>query len=215
MNGNFERFGGLSGMIVGALSLLYAVFFLLVSKGPDDGGRLVSWVILAVSGVFTSAAYVALYLRMRSQSEGYALWGLLLGLAQSAFTLTNGVYQSLLINAALSGQLSKATFDAAQQLPNPGDPKGVWTFVVFAMTSFIFGRLILQSGSLPRNLGYVALLNAILLLLLFIGNVLSLTPLILASGGLTSVIVTPVWWIWLGRELGNQRTAVVRERAPA
>jgi hypothetical protein len=208
MKDSFQRFSSWSAIIVGGLSILYAVYFLLVSKAPDDSGRLNSWLILAASGIFGSAAYVALYQRVRGVSEGYALWGLLLGLAGSAMIVTNGMYQALLIYNLQNGQVAKSAFDAALQVGQPADPKGVWTFFIFAIILLVFGRLILNGASLPRNLGYVAYLNAILLVLLFIGNVFGIPLLIYIPGGLTSVIVTPLWWIWLGRELGKTQEVV-------
>ena len=60
-NQSFARFGGLSAIIVGALSILYAIFFLVISPRNEAVGAPGSWIILAVSGVFSSAAFVALY----------------------------------------------------------------------------------------------------------------------------------------------------------
>jgi hypothetical protein len=74
----------------------------------------------------------------------------------------------------------------------------------------VFGRLILRGATLPKNLGYIALFNALLLVVLFLANVFASLPLILLSGGLSSVIVTPLWWVWLGRELQGE---VATERA--
>jgi hypothetical protein len=65
-----------------------------------------------------------------------------------------------------------------------------------------------RGGRLPRTLGYLAIVNAVLLITLFFATATGMQTLILLSGGLTSVIVGPVFWIWLGRELR-------REVAPA
>jgi hypothetical protein len=69
--------------------------------------------------------------------------------------------------------------------------------------------------SLPRNLGYLALLNSVLLVVLFFANVFGSLPLILLSGGLSSVIVTPVWWIWLGVQLRRETVPLRAATAPA
>ena len=68
---------------------------------------------------------------------------------------------------------------------------------------FAFSWWIVRSGALPRNLGYLGLgmFQALLVVVLFFANVGSAQTLILISGGLASVIVGPVWWIWLGRQL--------------
>lgn len=207
MKSSLGAWGGWSAIGVGVLSVLYAVFYLVVSQSPDDTGRLISWAILALSGILTSVAYVALYERLKKAGEGFALWAMALGVAQSALTLINGVYQAILISSVQSGELSKAAFDAARALPAPADPKGAATFLIFAISSYLFGRLILGGNTLPRNLGYVGLVNSVLLLLLFLGNLLNAMPLILGSGGLTAIIVTPVWWIGLGWQLKKEHTS--------
>lgn len=215
MDTSFNRFASVAAMLTGVLSILYAVFFLVISKTPEDSGRLISWLILGAGGLLTTAAYVGLYQRLRGHNEGLALWGLLLGLGQGAFSFTNAVSQALLIYNVQSGTLSADAFNAVRQLPQAGDPGGVWAFVVFALASFIFGRLILNSNMLPRTLGYVAWLNAVMLVLLFIGNVTGTALLIYVPGGLTSLVLTPVWWIWVGRSLASQKFTVISERALA
>jgi hypothetical protein len=87
MNDSFNKFGGTSAIIVGVLSILYAIFYLIVKPQAPFVGELVSWLILAASGIFSLAAYVALYQRTRGASEGYALYGLLFGIVQSMATL--------------------------------------------------------------------------------------------------------------------------------
>ena len=204
MKTNFLRFASIAAMATGVLSILYAIFYLFISKSPADTGRLISWLILGLSGILTSAAYVGLFQRTRGTNEGLALWGLVLGIGQSVFTLTNAVQQALLINGVQNGTIPQAAFDAARLLPQSGDPSGVWAFLMFAISSVVFGRLILQTPTLPRPLGYIAWFNAVLLTLLFIGNITGTPLLIYAAGGLTSVIVTPLWWIWAGRAIAKE-----------
>ena len=87
MKDTFGKFGGLSAILVGILSILYAIFYLVIAKQAEFLGIYGSWLILAVSGIFSSAAYVALYQRVRAADEGFALWALLLGIGASFATL--------------------------------------------------------------------------------------------------------------------------------
>jgi hypothetical protein len=208
MNRSFERFGGLSAMIVGALSILYAVFYLVIARQNEAVGTLGSWIILALSGVFSSAAFVALYQRLRPASEGFALWGLVLGLFSSFATLTHGVYQALLLAVAPAGEAQRAAIELVRMAPSQIDPAGLGTFGVIGLASLVTGMIIIVGGRLPRTLGYVAVANAILLIALFFASAANAQTLILITGGLTSVIIGPIFWIWLGRELR-------RESAPA
>jgi hypothetical protein len=205
MKDSFNRFGGACAIVVGVLSILYAAFYLGVQPVAPFAGALVAWLILAASGILGSAAYVALYQRTRAASEGYALFGLVLGIIQSAATLLNAVNQAVYVLNPPSDRVLTAV---------SLDPKGVGAFLVFAVASVVFGWLIVRGAMLPRNLGYVAYLNSVLLTLLFLSNVFGTTTLLLASGGLTSVIVTPLWWIWLGRELRREAATQRSEMQP-
>ncbi len=201
MRDPFTRFASFAAIASGVLSIVYAVVFLFVSKTPDDPARAVSWLLLALGGALGGAVWVALYQRTRSASEGFALWGMLIGAASGGATMADGFYHALLVSRAPVALDTVTALPAGYQFLSQVDPAGLAAFGVFAIASFVFGWLILRSAALPRNLGYVAILNSILLILLLLGNIFQITPLILGPGGLTSVIVTPLWWIWLGREL--------------
>lgn len=202
MNRSYDRFGGLSAMVVGALSVLYAIFFLVITPRAEATGALGSWIILAISGIFSSAAFVALYLRLRPASEGFALWGLVLGLFSSFATLAHGAWQALVL-ATLAGadQSQRAAIELVRMVPSPVDPAGVATFGVIGLASLVTGMIIIVGGRLPRALGYLAVVNAVLLVTLYFATTAGAQTLILLSGGLTSVIVGPIYWLWLGREL--------------
>lgn len=209
MNRSYERFGGLSALIVGALSILYAIFYLVITRQNEALGTLGSWILLSLSGIFSSAAFVALYLRLRPASEGFALWGLALGLFSSFATLTHGAYQALLLTTApAAGEAQRAAIELVRMAPSQIDPAGLGTFGLIGLASLVTGLIIIVGGRLPRTLGYLAVVNAVLLIALFFASAANAQTLILITGGLTSVIVGPVFWIWLGRELR-------REMAPA
>ena len=210
MNQSYARFGGLSAMIVGALSILYAIFFLVITPRAEAVGALGSWIILAVSGIFSSAAFVALYLRLRPASEGFALWGLVLGLFSSFATLTHGAWQALVLTTLNSADSSqRAAIELMRMVPSPVDPAGVATFGVIGLASLVTGMIILVSGRLPRPLGTLAVANAVLLVTLYFATAAGAQALILLSGGLTSVIVGPIFWLWLGRELRRESAVAV------
>jgi hypothetical protein len=199
MGDSFDRFGGISAIIVGLLSILYAIFFLIIARQAEYLGSYGSWLILAASGIFSSAAYVALYQRLRSAGEGHALWALLLGAMASFATLVHGAYEALALSA------SRAAAGPGEAVVRHGlsevDPSGLAAFFVVGLVSFIFSWLIVRSNLLPKNLGYLGLFNALLLVILFFASTGGAQQLILISGGLTSVIVSPIWWIWLGTRL--------------
>lgn len=208
MNDSFERFGGYAAILTGVLSIVYAVFFLIISRSSEYTGILGSWIILAFSGLFSSAAILALYRLLRTREDGFSQYAMLLGVLASFATLIHGGYQSIQI--LQTGQLGAPTGG-----PSQVDPAGLAAFGVTGIVALLFGWLVIRTGALPRNLGYVGLFNGILLIVLFFATVFSSQTLILISGGLTSVIVGPIWWIWLGRALMRARPAMVARPAAA
>jgi hypothetical protein len=191
---SYNRFGGVCAVLLGAGSFLYAVFFLILGRQAGDFGKTGSWVILAVNGLLATAAYVALYERTRDAGREFSLWGLLLGFAQGLAMMANGVYQAVFGGQPTSDPLARG-------VPSWADPKGLGTFLLFGIASFVFARVFLATGVLPRWLGYLGMVNGVVLVILFFANVFDSLPVILVTGGLTSVILTPVWWVLIGREL--------------
>jgi hypothetical protein len=189
----FGRFGGISAVIVGVMSILYAIFYLVIAPQAQYIGTLGSWLILGTSGIFSSAAFVALYSRLRSVSEGQALWAMLLGVASGLATLMHGVYEAMLVGAPQPA----STAPPVSQV----DPAGLASFFILGIAIFAFSRLMIGGGTLPKNLGYLGMFQALLVVVLFFANVGGVQTLILISGGLASVIIGPLWWIWLGRQL--------------
>jgi hypothetical protein len=91
--------------------------------------------------------------------------------------------------------------EAVQQVPSQVDPAGLAAFFVVGIVAFVFSWLIVRGSLLPRALGYLGLFNALLLVVLFFASAANAQTLILISGGLTSVVAGPIWWVWLGRQL--------------
>jgi hypothetical protein len=197
-----NKFGGFSAILVGILSILYAVFYLVIARQAEYLGTYGSWLILALSGLFSGAAYVALYRRVAPVNDGVALWALLLGFGASFATLQHGAYQAMLVSRMRAAEApQREALQVVNRLPSQVDPAGLATFLVVGVVAFLFSWLILSTNALPRPLGYVGIFNAFILVVLYFASAGGLQRLILISGGLTSVIVGPIWWIWLGLAL--------------
>lgn len=196
MEASFQRFGSVSAMLVGILSIGYAVFFLFLSRASEYVGILGSWIILGGTAFFAIAAYVALYQRLNGRAPGFALLALLLGALAGFAMLQHGAFEA--INIFRSGSVQSAT-----GAPSQVDAAGLASFGVVGVAAFLYSWLFVRTGELPRTLGYVGIVNAFLLVVLFFATVVGSQPLILLSGGLTSVIVGPIWWIWVGRSLAQ------------
>src|SRR6478736_5953918 len=95
MNNSFERFGSTSAILTGVLSILYAVFFLFISRANAYVGVLGSWIILGGTAFFAAAAYVALYQRFKEREPGFALYALLFGVMCAFAMLQHGAFEAI------------------------------------------------------------------------------------------------------------------------
>lgn len=205
MKDSYPAFASASAITAGILSILYAILFLFVSRANPFVGSLGSWIVLGASGFFALAAYVALYQRLHQASSGFALYALLLGGLSAFAVLQHGAFEAIEL-------IRRGSVDSALGAPSQVDAAGLASFGVVGVVAFLWGWLILKTNVLPRNLGYLGMFNAVLLVVLFCATVAGSQALILISGGLTSVIVGPLYWIWLGRTLANQKLNLLSEQ---
>ncbi len=194
----FEQFAGVSGIITGVSSLLYAVFFLLVKGTLHD---YLPPILLAIGGFFALPVAVAIYSRVRAADQNFALLALLLAVVGYLGTAIHGIY-------------SLATLVPTYINPAPitqMDPRGFVAFGLTGVAVFLFAWLIVRSGAFPQTLGYVGYALAVCLVALFLGTLFTgndtKSLAILIPGGLASLIATPVWNIWLGLLLWRGKAA--------
>ena len=193
---SFDSLGGLCAILAGSAGFLYAVSFLIVARASPDAGLLWSAVFLTLGGVLSTGALTAVYERVRRVNEPAALWALLLGIVGVMGAAIHGGYNL----AAAVHPFASATADAPSQI----DPRGLLTFGITGMAFIIIGRLISSSGTLPRGLGTLAYLQGALLILLYLGRLIILTPThpaIVIPAIVSGFVVGPAWYIWLGLAL--------------
>ena len=182
---SFERFAGVCAALAGVSGFLYAVAFVVLQ---DD---LLSGLFLMLSGLLTTAALVAVYERLRETDPSFALLALLLGIAGALGSAVHGGYDlANVINPPAS----------IPEIPNPVDPRGLLTFGVAGAALFLVSWLIGRGGRLPRGLGYLGYLSAILLLALYLGRLIVLdptNPVILIPALLNGFLVNPIFYLWL------------------
>ncbi|HBY98725.1 MAG: hypothetical protein M5U01_38710 [Ardenticatenaceae bacterium] len=193
----FERFAGLCGMLVGVVGFLYSVSFIVLRND------LLSALFLMLGGLLTTAVLVALYERLRETNASVALWALLLGLVGAAGSAIHGGYD--LANTINAPEAIPANL---ANLPSQIDPRGLLTFGVAGMALLVIAWLITRGGQLPKGLGSLGYLLAILLIIVYLARLIVLTPtnpVLLVPALLTGFVVNPIWYIWLGLTLWRGR----------
>jgi hypothetical protein len=134
----------------------------------------------------------ALYLRVRTVDEGFALLALAAGLLGAAGTLLHGTFDlGVLANEPAHG------FD----YPSPTDPRGFATFLLAGATLALFSYLLGRSGA-ARGLVRLGYVTALLLAWVWLGRLTALdpkqpwvAPAVIGSG----FIGVPLWYAWVGR----------------
>jgi hypothetical protein len=186
----YERFAGVCAVLVGGLTLLYSISFIILINEP-----LSSFCLLA-NGLLATAVLVALYERLRSTDGSFALWALLLGLAGAIGSALHGGYD---LAAVLRPH---GPIDA--NLPSAMDPRGLLTFGATGLALWVFAWLMLRSGQLPKPLGYLGYLVAALQIILYLGRLIvfdAKNPVIVVPALVAGFVATPIFFIWLGVSL--------------
>jgi hypothetical protein len=187
---SYERFAGICAILAGLVGLLYSISFVVLRS------NLLSALFLLLAGLFGTAALVAVYQRLRETDASFALLGLVLGAIGGFGAAIHGGYD--LANALHP----PATLNA--DLPNAIDPRGMLTFGVAGLGMWVTAWLIVRGGALPRSLGYLGYLLALLLVVIYLARLIILDAtslLVLGPALLAGFIVSPVWYVWLGATL--------------
>jgi len=185
----FDRAGGIAAMAIALSGLGYAVAFVLLDS--DLGSAL----FLLLNGLLGVPVLVALYGRVQPTEPGTALCALLLGVAGALGATLHGGYD--LANALHPPGVTS-------DLPNAVDPRGLATFGLTGLSLAGVAWLIRRGQRLPRGLGALGYLLAGLLVALWLGRLIVLdatSPVIVAPALLAGFLVSPAWYLWLGRTL--------------
>jgi len=184
---SFERLAGVCGVLTGIIGFLYAISF-VVLRNP-----LLSSICLMLTGLLSTTTLTALYNRLRATDPGFALWGLLLGIAGALGAAIHGGYD--LANAINPPAALNA------DLPSQIDPRGMLTFGVAGIGLLAIAWLMGRNSSFPRWLSYLGYLLGILLVIIYLARMIVLDPTNLAL--LIPVLISgfaanPAWYIWTG-----------------
>jgi hypothetical protein len=190
----YERFAGACAILTGVLGFLYSVAFVVLRQ------QVLYSLLLLVVGLLTICVLVALYQRVQRVDTSFAMLGLLLGLTGAIGTTVHGGYD-------MAAAIHPST--TVTDLPSAIDPRGLLTFGVAGLGLGVFAWLIAHpTSTLPRGLGYLGYIAALLLVLLYLARLIVVdpsNPLVLGPAALAGFVASPVWYVWLGLTLGRAR----------
>jgi hypothetical protein len=195
----YSTFSGTCAVLAGVAGFLYALAFIglvLTETAPELGFGLAS-LLLLVGSLLAAAGLTALYPHLRAVDAGFAMPALVLGVAGTIGAAVHGGFDLANVLHAPSGPAN----EAMTGLPNYVDPRGLLTFGATGLGLLMASWLIVRSAVFPTRLGYLGYLAGVLLLLVYLGRLVILTPtnpLIAAPAALFGFIVNPAWFIWLG-----------------
>lgn len=192
----FARVAGYCAMVNAMTTFLYALAFTAVSAAAPEAGAFLGAVVLMVGGLLTAAVQIALYNRLRRVDDPWALLALLLGFAgaigatmHAGYDLANAVHPPGAGAQALAG------------LPSQVDPRGLLTFGIGGASLVIIAWLMGRDALFPKGLGTLGFVLAVLLIVLYLGRLIILSPahpLMVVVTLLAGFLVGPAWYGWLG-----------------
>ena len=156
----------------------------------------VSWALLLIGGLLATGVVVAIYLRTREADPGMAMIGLLFTAVGFLGSAIHGGYE-------LAFEFNPAErIDAS--LPSQIDPRGLLTFGFTGLGVLVLSRSMRTAAAFAPRVAGLGTVLGIGLLLIYLGRLIILDPnnvALLGVAAITGVVVHPVWFLMIGREL--------------
>jgi len=188
MNKTFNSYLSYEAALAGASALAYAYFF-VVAANP-----LMYSFFLLMTGLFSIKVMVGLYLRLMNGAEGFALLGLIFGVAGSMGMAIHGGYD--LANAINTPAGMNA------DLPSQVDPRGMLAFGAMGFGVLYFSWLMSKKREYPKNLSILGFVAGVMLVWIYLARLIVMdptNPLLLYPVLITGFVLNPVWYLWLAK----------------
>jgi hypothetical protein len=196
---SFASWAGAAGIAAAIGGVIYSAAFLggvVLELNPSLGIQVAS-AALMVGGLLSTVVMVAIYRRIGGGPA--ALIGLVFATMGALGAIVHGGYD---LANALNPPTSDPFADAG--LPSPVDPRGLLTFGMAGLGVLILMVVAYREGALSRPVSGIGIAFAILLILVYLGRLIILTPtnpLVAVPAGLAGVIVGPFFYFAAGLEL--------------
>jgi hypothetical protein len=203
----FTRLAGACALLSGPGALAYAALFISIVEGNHETAP---WFAVLLGGaLLTVPVQIALYQRLRSVSEGFALLAFLLGLGGALGGVLHAGYEL----ASIESPPSQGYYPGLEAVS-----KGVLRYFVAGLALLLIGLLVHRSRRFARGLAYLAAFGGVLLVVIYFGRLFDfvkpgdyarLIPPIVYG-----FVVHPLFYGWLGVTLWRSAREALAD-APA
>ncbi|TMD42886.1 MAG: hypothetical protein E6I88_03210 [Chloroflexi bacterium] len=194
MTASFRRIAGYAAYATGIGGFLYSVAFVLLARANADLGTAISWIILLIGSLVAMPVVLALYESVRDVEPPAGLLALLFSALGFLGAIMHAGYQ--IANIVHLG--SSPSSNLASQV----DPRGLLTFGLTGLGLALFGWLMAQGGIFSSGLSRLGQITGVLMVVVYLARLTLYSPtnpLVLIGAGLTGFIVSPLFFVWLGR----------------
>ena len=198
MTDSFKRFAGVAAAAAAVAGIVFTVTFAIAVRDGEAWALRASSITLIVSGLVAIPVYVALADQLGAREPQFARVGLVLGLIAALGAALHGAWDT----AVIAHPITHA------DVPSYTDARGFATFAMTAAAFVVFGWLILRGTEIPRIVGQLALLAAVLLLIVYFGRLIVLNPkrpLIKWVAVVSGLVVNPAFYLAYARSLLSPR----------
>jgi hypothetical protein len=197
----YERLAGSAAIAAGVGGAIYSVAFLggvVAGKAPELGLGIAS-VALSVGGFLSVLVMVAIYRRLLASAAAVGLLGLMLAAIGATGAMVHGGYDlANVVHPPAADPLADAG------LPSLVDPRGLLTFGLTGLGLVVLAWQSQRSGTLPRTIAALGVTVGALLIIIYLGRLLIVTPtnlLVAIPAAATGLVLSPLFYISLGMHL--------------
>lgn len=197
----YEHLAGAGAIAAGIGGIVYSVAFLggVIEGWAPQLGLTVASLALMAGGFLSVMVLVALYRRLLESAAAVGLLGLMLVAVGATGAMVHGGYDlANAVHPPVTDVLAEA------QLPSPIDPRGLLTFGISGLGLLVIAWQSRRSGTLPASLATLGMGVGALLILVYLGRLIILTPtnlLVAIPAAATGLVLSPLFYLRLGLEL--------------
>lgn len=217
-----NKLGGTCSILLGITYIVVAVIYLLMPPEQQDAAGIspgvlleslaqnsalyvVGAIVFAFGSLLGIAAVLAVSESMRSMDEGWVYWTSALAIIGFAVNALDSFRRMTLDPARATAYVQgDAAVKAALTLPSalPGlDPQAWLRLGALGLWVLVVSLLALRGGIWPKPLAYLGIVVAIVYWLIVASNFLQVQSFTAIVAGVGLVVLTPLWYIWLGLSL--------------